>query len=121
MYNYWSAMPPPAAQTATVPLESAPFCMIRLLLRPGTWYEEQRTRFQPFDRIVEPDPQMRRDVVDLLARATAAGVESFVLVNNKAEGSAPLTIAALAELVMASLQPKSAGSHESPSSSGGAM
>ena len=29
--------------------------MVRLLLRPGTWYENQRERFTPFDRLVETD------------------------------------------------------------------
>jgi uncharacterized protein YecE (DUF72 family) len=121
VYNYWSAMPMPATQAATVPLDTAPFCVVRLLLRPGTWYENQRERFRPFDCIVEPDQRMRADVIDLVTRVSRDGGESFVLVNNKAEGSAPLTIAALADLLAAQPQPKSAGSHARPSSSGEPM
>jgi uncharacterized protein YecE (DUF72 family) len=97
VYNYWSAMPGPGAQAATVPIDRPAPAVIRLLLRPGTWYEEQRERFRPFDRIVEPDEQMRDDVVGLIRRRIAARQPVFVLVNNKAEGSAPLTIRALAE------------------------
>ncbi len=95
-YNYWTAMPMPADQAAIVPPEGADVVVIRLLLRPGTWYEDQRDRFMPFDRIVEPDPAMRADVVTVTRRALAHGRRVFVLVNNKAEGSSPLTVTALA-------------------------
>ncbi len=39
---------------------------------------------------------MRDEVVTLTARALAHGRKVYVLVNNKAEGSSPLTIEALA-------------------------
>lgn len=100
VYNYWSAMPMPAQQALAVPVEAMPFVVVRLLLRPGTWYEDQRERFEPFDRIVAPDESMRHDVVDLVSKAVGRALPAFVLVNNKAEGSAPLTIAALAALVV---------------------
>jgi uncharacterized protein YecE (DUF72 family) len=100
VYNYWSAMPMPAHQAPAVPVEAMPFVVVRLLLRPGTWYEDQRERFKPFDRIVAPDEPMRREVADLVSRAVGRAIPAFVLVNNKAEGSAPLTVAALAALVV---------------------
>jgi uncharacterized protein YecE (DUF72 family) len=96
-YNYWRAMPMPAAQARHLPLGAAPFVLIRLMLRPGTQYEERRHLFAPFNRIVDPDEQMRREVVDLIRTAQAAGRPTYVLVNNKAEGSSPLTVRALAE------------------------
>ena len=95
-YNYWSAMPMPLAQAAVVPPEEPPFAVVRLLLRPGTWYEDQRDRFTPFNRLVEADEPMRDEVVRLTARALAKGRKVYVLVNNKAEGSSPLTVEALA-------------------------
>lgn len=95
-YNYWSAMPMPLTQAAVVPPDDSPFSVVRLLLRPGTWYEDQRDRFTPFNRIVEPDELMREEVVQLTARALAKGRRVYVLVNNKAEGSSPLTVEALA-------------------------
>lgn len=100
-YNYWSAMPMPLAQADVVPPEDTPFSVVRLLLKPGTWYEDQRDRFRPFDRLVEPDDTMRDQVVALTTRALARGHKVYVLVNNKAEGSAPLTVEALAERVAA--------------------
>jgi uncharacterized protein YecE (DUF72 family) len=96
-YNYWSAMPMPLAQAAVVPADTASFAVVRLLLKPGTWYEDQRELFRPFNRLVAPDESMRDEVVQLTARALARGRRVYVLVNNKAEGSSPLTIEALAE------------------------
>lgn len=96
-YTYWSAMPMPLTQAAVVPVDTQPFAVVRLLLKPGTWYEDQRDRFKPFNRLVEPDPAMRDEVVALTTRALTRGMKVYVLVNNKAEGSSPLTIDALAE------------------------
>jgi uncharacterized protein YecE (DUF72 family) len=101
-FNYWSAMPMPVAQAAVVGA-TAPFIVLRLLLKPGTWYEDQRERFQPFNKIVAADEAMRGEVVALTTRALKRGWKVYVLVNNKAEGSAPLTIRALAEQLVAEL------------------
>ena len=95
-YNYWSAMPMPARQAEVVPPEDHPFGVVRLLLRPGTFYEAQRERFSPFDALVEPDEDMRRDVVSVVQRLTRLNRPAYILVNNKAEGSSPLTVMALA-------------------------
>jgi len=95
VYNAATAMPMPAEQAETVPVAGADFVVVRLLLRPGTRYDDRREDFLPFDRIVDPNPEMRRQTIEL-ARA-AQGRDVFVLVNNKAEGCAPATIRALAE------------------------
>jgi len=47
------------------------------------------------------DEEMRRDVIDLIRRSVNAGRGVFLLVNNKAEGSSPLTVEALAERLVA--------------------
>lgn len=95
VYNAATAMPMPEAQSERVPVAAAPFAVVRLLLRPGTQYDDRRNEFLPFDRIVDPNPELRRQVVSLVA--AAAGRPVFVLVNNKAEGCAPATIRAIAE------------------------
>ncbi|CAN5866538.1 hypothetical protein BH18ACI5_BH18ACI5_01150 [soil metagenome] len=94
--NYWSAMPMPGQQGSLVEHARGPFTMVRLLMRPGTRYTQQREAMAPFNRIVEQDEHMRRDAVDVLQRALAAGQRASLLVNNKAEGSSPLTIEAIA-------------------------
>jgi uncharacterized protein YecE (DUF72 family) len=96
VYNYWTAMPMPADQVNLVPLSTARFVVVRLLLRPGTRYDERKNAFAPFDRIVDADEQMRAQVWALLRSCIRDARAAFVLVNNKAEGSAPLTIEALA-------------------------
>ena len=101
VYNYWSAMPMPGDQVRTILPEDLPFVVVRLLLRPGSWFEEQRHVFAPFDRLVEPDDTMRRDAISIIRRSAKAGRQVFLLVNNKSEGSAPLTIEALAERYVA--------------------
>ena len=99
-YNYWSAMPGLLSQARIVVPEDVEFAVVRLLLKPGTWYEDQRERFQPFNALVAPDPQMRQDVVDLSDRVLTSGRKLWVLVNNKAEGSSPLSIMELAKRIV---------------------
>jgi len=89
----------PGVQATVVPPGGADFIVVRLLLRPGTRYEDQREIFRPFNRLVQPDEEMRLDVTRLLKRSLSAGQRAYVLVNNKAEGSSPLTVHALAELM----------------------
>lgn len=71
----------------------------RLMLPPGMVYEDRRRACLPFDRLVDAQETMRAHVVDLVARSVRAGRELLITVNNKAEGSAPLTIEALARRI----------------------
>jgi len=95
--NYWTAMPTIGEQLDLPGVLTAPFVVARLMLPPGARYEERRAAIAPFDRIVAPERGMRDDVVRLARACAAAHKTLFILVNNKAEGSAPLTIRALAE------------------------
>ncbi|MEO8349694.1 MAG: DUF72 domain-containing protein [Acidobacteriota bacterium] len=97
VYNYVTAMPMPASQAEAIPVSSASFAVIRLLLPPGTTYGERRM-LKPFSRLADPDAEMRRQVVSIVRDSIAASIRVSVLVNNKAEGCSPLTIRALAEL-----------------------
>ena len=80
-----------AAGSATGPL------VIRWLLRRDRGYDEARAEYAPFDELCDPDPAVRGRIAALLSAAAASGREAILIVNNKAEGSAPLSIAALAE------------------------
>ncbi|HSQ91044.1 MAG TPA: hypothetical protein VLM19_02585 [Nitrospiraceae bacterium] len=42
---------------------------------------------------------MRREAVHLMRQAVGAGRRAYVLVNNPAEGNAPLTVQALTEML----------------------
>lgn len=85
-----------AAHAADGPL------VIRWLLRHNRGYDEARERYQPFDRLAEPDPDTRRAIIALIRAALAQDREVFVIANNKAEGSSPRSLIELArELVAA--------------------
>ena len=73
------------------------FALARILVPPGVPYEQAVARFRPYDRMQAPREDMRRDVVRLIRQVTEAGADAFILVNNRSEGCAPLTIRALAE------------------------
>lgn len=99
VFNYWSHMPSLKQQLEVTDGLVGEFAVVRLLLPPGRRYDEMKKAFAPFDRIVEADREMREQVAAILTLAGLADMMSFVLVNNKAEGSSPLTVRALAELV----------------------
>jgi hypothetical protein len=46
-------------------------------------------------------PQVRQETVQLVRQAVGAGLRPYVLVNNRSEGNAPLTVQALADLLLA--------------------
>jgi uncharacterized protein YecE (DUF72 family) len=100
VFNSWTRMPPIGEQLEIPGAFSAPFTIARVLLRPGRSYSEAVDAFTPYDRIQDPNPQLRRDVARLIRQAALLRIPAYVLVNNRAEGSAPLTIAAIAELVL---------------------
>ncbi|UCH28247.1 MAG: DUF72 domain-containing protein [Myxococcales bacterium] len=99
VFNYWSRMPTLAEQMRVDGLVDTRLVVTRLLLPPGERYAELKEAYAPFDRIVSPQPQMRQDVVRLVRAALERDAECYVLVNNKAEGSSPLTVHALAKLL----------------------
>ncbi len=98
VYNHWTAMPPLSDQHRLLDETfTAPHIVIRLLTPLGLKYEKAVERYKPYDRIVQPQPQMRQDTVNLVKQATGEGKSTYVLVNNRAEGCSPLTIQSLVE------------------------
>lgn len=97
VYNHWSYMPPLAEQHKRLGRFTAPFTVIRLLTPLKIAYEQAKARAEPYTKIIEELPEMRRDTVDLVRQAVQEGRRAYVLVNNRAEGNAPLTVQALAD------------------------
>lgn len=58
-------------------------------------YETAKKRAAPYTKIVGELPAMRNDTVSLVQQAVAEHRSAYVLVNNRSEGNAPLTIQAL--------------------------
>jgi hypothetical protein len=75
--------------------ETADFIAARFLLRPGRSYEQAVQAFQPYREIKEPDLEAREGLLQLLKPERFAGARRrYIYVNNRLEGSAPMTIAA---------------------------
>ena len=76
---------------------TAPFTALRLQTPLKMSYEAAKKRAEPYTKIVEKLPEMRRDTVELVKKAVGEQRKAYVLVNNRSEGNAPLTIQALVE------------------------
>ena len=69
----------------------------RFLLKPGRKYEQAVKAFEPYDSIKEKNPEARAAGRALIAEGKAAGPKrrTFVFVNNRLEGNAVSSIAAM--------------------------
>lgn len=63
-------------------------------------YEQAEQRYGDFDRLVDPDPDTRTALAKVIAGTTDAGFPAYVTIDNKAEGSAPLSVVELARAVV---------------------
>ena len=99
VFNSWTRMPPIGAQLDVDGTITADFIVARALLRPGRMYEQAVKAFAPYDRIRDPNPELRQDLTRLAATAAKLGIPAYLIVNNRAEGSAPHTIAAVARQI----------------------
>jgi uncharacterized protein YecE (DUF72 family) len=77
--------------------------VVRWNLHRGFLYQAARQRYEPFDKLVDEDPESRRILARMAARAFGAGRKVWITANNKAEGSAPLSLLKLAEEIASRL------------------
>ena len=77
---------------------SAPL-VVRWSLHSKLKYEAAKERYAPFNALVDADPEARLQLATLVHEAAEAGQDAYVIINNKAEGSAPLSVRKLAELI----------------------
>lgn len=103
-YSVHPAAPPLARQLELVPAHWQPLVLVRWTLAIDQCYEDARARYDPFDRLVDEDPATRGLVARAVLDAILAEREAIVIANNKAEGSAPLTLFRLAERLAAGLE-----------------
>jgi hypothetical protein len=75
------------------------FTPARFLLTPGRKYEDAVKLFSPYDRIRQPDTNARRAAARLLSESNTEtpNRRTFLFVNNRLEGNALQTIAAMIE------------------------
>jgi len=98
-YTVHPAMSPLARQLEVVRPFAQPLLLVRWMLGGDQAYEAARDRYDPFDRLVDEDPATREVVARMAIDALVAEREAIVIANNKAEGSAPLTLFRLAERI----------------------
>lgn len=70
-------------------------------LQRGQRYADAKDAWAPFDRLQAPDLPTRHTLARVAAATLNAGHRVLITVNNKAEGSAPLSVIALAEAILA--------------------
>ena len=98
-------MPTLAEQRARAAIDGP--VTVRWMLRQGLAYAQAKERYHPFDALIDRDPQTRADLAAMAVDAARLDVEMVVVVNNKAEGSSPLSVLELAQqIVQASLAPE---------------
>jgi hypothetical protein len=93
-------MPVASEQARVTGLAHAGPLVVRWNLHHGFGYEAAKARYQPFTRLVDEDIPNRVSLARLCLDAVARGQPAFVIANNKAEGSAPLTLFKLAEQIV---------------------
>lgn len=101
VFNSWADMPSITEQWAMPGAVTHEACIgARLLLKPGRKYQEAVDAFQPYTDTKEPLPEVRRTAAEIvLSRRKMAGKNrAFIYVNNRLEGNAPRTIAAIMEM-----------------------
>jgi uncharacterized protein YecE (DUF72 family) len=91
--NVYPGMPPARSQFARTRHARGLVC--RWMLHPGMNYERAEARYEPFDALVDEDPANRDELAHVCSQADL-DLPIYVIVNNKAEGSSPRTIARLA-------------------------
>jgi uncharacterized protein YecE (DUF72 family) len=99
VFNSWTGMPTIGEQLELPWTFPAGFTVARALLRPGRAYADAVKLFEPYDRIRDPQPAVRQDLLRLVAEVMRRRMEALILVNNRLEGNAPGTIRALVEMM----------------------
>lgn len=100
VFNSWDAMLPVSEQMALAGSVTNPAMLAaRFLLKPGRKYEEAVKSFQPYNETKEVNDEARKAISQLIKLAlTATGgnlVHALIFINNRLEGNALNTIAAV--------------------------
>ncbi len=102
VFNSWEAMPPVSEQLALSGSVTNPGMLTaRFLLKPGRKYEDAVKSFQPYNETKEVNDEARQAIAQLIKLALAATggnmVRALIFINNRLEGNALNTIAAVLE------------------------
>jgi uncharacterized protein YecE (DUF72 family) len=106
VYSAWTEMP---AVTRQMDLDAnrseANLLAGRFLLAPGATYAQSIADYEPFDRLQRTDEDARSAVQRLVEETLSVpGRRAYLFINNRLEGSAPRTIAAIVNRLPATLR-----------------
>ena len=101
----WRHLPPLPEQARRLRARAASALVVRWMLPPDLDHAQAQELYAPFDRLVNEDPRTRGDIGQLAAEALLDRRPVYVTVNNKAEGSAPVSIERLAAALVSRLSP----------------
>ena len=90
---------PSLGQQSTVARAEGPVT-VRWMLRRGLSYQQAKQRYEPFNALLDHDVEARDDITAMALDAAARDEEINVVVNNKAEGSSPLSVLELARRIV---------------------
>ncbi len=98
VFNSWADMPSVKDQLTLDGSRTNPSLgAARFLLKPGRKYQEAVNLFEPYDKIKEPNADARAAGAALIkeGRSAAGKRKTFIFVNNRLEGNALGTLAAM--------------------------
>ena len=99
--NVHSRMPDVSTQLDAAERALGGRVVVRWMLGAGLEYEDAKSRYSPFSRLVDEDEKTRQALASLCLERAMVGDEVLVIANNKAEGCAPMTLQRLAEAIVA--------------------
>jgi len=99
-HNAHPRMPPIGEQARLAADLTAGPLVVRWMLHGGLDYSGAIERYEPFDRLVDEDLDTRASLTSICLEETFRGRVVVIVANNKAEGSAPLTVFRLAEEIV---------------------
>jgi uncharacterized protein YecE (DUF72 family) len=104
VFNSWDAMPPVDEQLALPGSQTNPeLVAARFLLKPGRKYDDAVKTFQPYAQTKEVNAEARKAGAQLIKEGKAEGAKkkTLIFVNNRLEGNALNTIAAMIDAAKA--------------------
>ena len=97
VFNAWTRMPEIGAQMQLPGAFTADFTVVRALLQVGCPYEDAVRQFSPYEKLQNPNPEIRRALRQLLVRAKQRSEPTYIFINNRLEGNALSTVEAILE------------------------
>lgn len=97
--NSLKRMPPLDDQARRTNAERGKALVVRWMVHKSQDYESALDRYEPFDKLVDEDPETRDSIAKLVLEGAAAHQPVYTIINNKAEGSSPLSVLRLAETI----------------------